>query len=267
MCCGEPQQLLTVSIWLNIRLSVPLLVHRTKESFPPGDEARGGKLVPDETGSAEWRQRKGCFRQGKGRMDLSLVTRTHRVYCLWHQNEKLVFLSLTYSLHGDHFFKSYIQFWLPSISPSRPPLFFFFILPHIITSVFGLRLPPGPSLKELHLPAPQPFDTLQKSNLPFSSLQLCIPPLPVFWPSSAANDGHSCWGKTTLGEKIIVKERKSDRNNLIKSYYRAINCNTGFWGRVNEGWGWGQPPTEDFDWLVMFKNCSVMVHQSWTVYS
>lgn len=32
------------------------------------------KLVPDETGSREQRQRKGCFRQGKERTDLSLVT-------------------------------------------------------------------------------------------------------------------------------------------------------------------------------------------------
>lgn len=32
------------------------------------------KLVPDETGSREQRQRKGCFRQGKERTDLSLDT-------------------------------------------------------------------------------------------------------------------------------------------------------------------------------------------------
>lgn len=39
-----------------------------------GNEARGMKLVPDETGSREQRQRKGCFRQGKERTDLSLDT-------------------------------------------------------------------------------------------------------------------------------------------------------------------------------------------------
>lgn len=43
-------------------------------SAPPpfslfGDEAQGGKLVPDETGSGERRQRTGCLRHGKGRTD------------------------------------------------------------------------------------------------------------------------------------------------------------------------------------------------------
>lgn len=51
--------------WLNIRLSIPLKMWCTKERVPFGDEARGGKLVPDETGSGEWRQREPCFRQGK----------------------------------------------------------------------------------------------------------------------------------------------------------------------------------------------------------
>lgn len=67
------------------------------ECSPWGRGTRG-KLVPDETGNGEGRQRKGCFRQCKGRTGSeSGHKHTHtriqaRVFCLWHQ--KIFFFSV-----------------------------------------------------------------------------------------------------------------------------------------------------------------------------
>lgn len=62
--------------------------------------------------------------------------------------------------------------------------------------------------------------------------------------------------KNDTGVKIIVGEKRV-RNNLIKSNYRAINHNTGFWGRVVEEWGGTY--LSGSDWLA---GSAVVVHQS-----
>lgn len=71
------------------------------------------------------------------------------------------------------------------------------------------------------------------------------------------------------GENNSQKEKRGerDRNNLIKSNYRAINHNTGFWGRVDEGRG-AHPLLMDFDWLAAYErlgSCSDGPHTLLTV--
>lgn len=54
------------------------------------------KFVPDETGSREWRQRKGCLGQGKERTDLSLDTQAKFTPC--GMKEKCFYRILTHFL-------------------------------------------------------------------------------------------------------------------------------------------------------------------------
>lgn len=89
------------------------------ECSPWGRGTRG-KLVPDETGSGEWRQRKGCFRQGKGRTGPSLNTNTHRVrvYCPCIKRKIFLFHSNSFFTSGPFFLEkphTVIPPWPPSI--------------------------------------------------------------------------------------------------------------------------------------------------------
>lgn len=82
------------------------------------------KLVPDETGSREQRQRKGCFRQGKERTDLSLDT----LPVALKKNISFSFFS----------FLLIVAISLFSLDvPSSVSKYFFFVLLHCITLVFG----------------------------------------------------------------------------------------------------------------------------------
>lgn len=62
--------------------------------LPLGTRHEGKKLVPDETGSREWRQRKGCLGQGNERTDLSLDTQAEFTPCVIKEECLFLFLPI-----------------------------------------------------------------------------------------------------------------------------------------------------------------------------
>lgn len=95
-------------------------MRRTKESVPPGDEARGGNWFQMKQEVESGDKERAVSDREKGGRAPSLDTNTHTEseFTARASKEKKFFLILTYSLHVGHFF--YPHTLLPPCLPSIP---------------------------------------------------------------------------------------------------------------------------------------------------
>lgn len=131
-----------VSMSFDVSLPIPTVSAAHQGEWSPWGQGTRGKLVPDETGSGERRQRKGCFKQGGDGPRVWTDPPRVKSLQLMHQKKKkkrfLISILYIWSIFFIFFLNQNIILTFPHLASLYPPLcldttsFHFFILSCII---------------------------------------------------------------------------------------------------------------------------------------